>query len=636
MSSRVNSCETPGLGLSHLGQSSAENSRLSAVSSTSAKKTAELWKGRALTETLSLTRLSVKNKTLLNKKKPTAIDKLPQKEREDLLKEITEFITEAIKREDIQKLISENGGKFKFSLNEKEGFILRFGKNKIKLGEYSDFLILEDPDLNMSSIEVFKKRCKECLSWKKVEKTQSQMLFKAVNRTADYVEKAMIDRVSVKKKPDSTDKKIVAIFDKTTKLIKNENDELSKSWWARHEGKWLNASNIFSLGANAFSSSPSLISGILDFGRSLCFAVYKSVVAMKGWGVEGKEGIYKNTFFERAFIVVGFLYSLGIFVLGLLLSLESFLSEFVKATLFYTSYIFSYVFATPWALWNIINFGSQEKRIIELRKELNSFLENDNLNEKEKFRGYLAHLEKTIKLTPEEINKIKEQTQKTEKNELASKLKKENPEVTQEEIDRKFNESSAFVSEKIEKALHQENRYKIEKLIMMTSGDIVESLTKINELIDVLDLGGSSGAEFNKALEKARELIAKIDQASYQNECTNSSYKWLGVICLIATVLFASLGTGGAAVLAALIVWSIISLAYILIDCEWTNQKIMSLVYFFRGEEEKSYKHLGIKTRTTREFFQKTTGWEWLKEKNEEQGRRKVEAVVHPLVSRVA
>lgn len=631
MSSRVNNSDTSGPYL--LSQSSTEDARLSAQSSPSAKKTAEIWKGRALTETLSLTSLSVKNKTLLNKKEPKAIDKLPQKEKEDLLKEITEFITQAIKREDIQKLISENGGKFKFALNETDGFVLRFGKNKIKLGEYGDFLVQKDPDLNISSIEAFKKRCKECLSWKKVEKTQNQMLFKAVNKTADYVEKSMIGRVSVKKKPDAIDKKIVAVFDKTTKLIKNEKDELSKSWWARHEGKWLNASNIFSLGANAFSSSPSLISGILDFGRSLCLAVYKAVGAMKGWGVEGKEGIYKNTFFEKTYIIVGFLYSLGIFVLGLFLSLESFLSEFVKATLFYTSYIFSYVFATPWALWNIINSGSQEKRIIELRKELNSFLENDNLSEKEKFRGYLAHLEKTIKLTPEEINKIKEKTRETEKNELASKLRKENPEVTQEEIDKKFNESAASVSEKTEKALHQENRYKIEKLIMMTSGDLVESLTKINELIDVLDLEGSNGAGFNKAIEKARELIAKIDQASYQNECTNSSYKWLGVICLIATVLFASLGTGGGAVLAALIVWSVISAAYVLIDCEWTNQKIMSLVYFFR-REEKSYKHLGIKTRTTREYFQKATGWEWLKEKNEEQ--RKVEEVAHALVSRAA
>ncbi len=568
-------------------------------------KVQQAWKGFTIAQNLMLVKLEVKQRTLLAEGNGE-IHRLPEREKEALKKEMNGILSEALGRADIKKLVLENGGKFKFALDKTKGFVLIVGKEEIKLSEYSAFLH-EETELNINAWQVFKNRCANMCAISAVELTANQRFFKAATSARSYAEKAnLVDRIDLKNS-DEKDKKMSEIFQKTVELIKKENGAISAGVLVKHNGKFMNISNIFSLGASAFSASPyTLMVAVFDFIRALGFAAYRSIEFYKAWGIAGKEDIKKYTPFEISYHLVGFIYAAGIFALGLFLAIENFV---VKAM----SLVFS-ALAAVWSLWNIINFKFIQDGISELRKELKGFLENTNLNEKEKLRGYLAHLEEKMKLSPLEVEGVKKQVIEREsekRSEYIEKLKKENPSLSNEDAEISY---SAYLGEKIDHELKQENRFKIEKLIGMADGFSPD----IEEMIKALDSDAAA------ALEKAKAFIANVDRKAYQNERISIWYKWVCSICFLATILFACLSPVGWPVLAACIFWSAISVLFILLDCQWTSELLFGLSYNIYQEEETA-KILGMKKRTKTECAAEITNWKWLKEKTKDS--QKIEEV---------
>lgn len=598
-----------------------------------------------VTSEIALTKLNLQGRCLLNERGSlNALGKLPAQD--VLVNEIKEIIDEAMKDKAVQKLVEKYRGKFSFELNENDGFVLIFGHEKIKLKDFSEFFIKEDPTLNIDPKEVLKRKLQSARDslvgiFQTAEKTtKMQRLFCNIKEAAEYAEKANLgQRLIAPKKSDETDLKIQAIFKKANDQIKTEKEEASKSFWkggfVNHQGKYNNASNICGLSVCILSLAVhpyELFAGILDLFRALGFAIYKLVEIFKGKTPENKGEVYKYTFFERIFHKYGIFYSVAVFTIGIFLIIEGALHESLKAAVIYINYIFSAVLAPLFGLWNMINFGSQARRIGKLRDELNSFLENPNLDEKEKYRAYLSHLKTKVMLSPQETNKIKEKVIAEEKEALKIKLKKESPEITDEEIERRF--QALPLEEKINLALHQENRYKIEKLITCTSGGIYDDvLNTFDEVIKGLD--SADEAEVKKAIDLARELVKKIDKTTHQNATTFKVYAAIGFACLAASVVFSIVGSGGA----ALIFWLVIASIYVLWDCETTNL-ILTAFWYRLTREEKAYQILNVPSRSFKKWAKEevgeATGWKWLKSEEVGQEPRRVSEVAAQALSAAA
>jgi hypothetical protein len=598
-----------------------------------------------VTSEIALTQLNLQGRCLLNERSSlNALGKLPTQD--VLVNEIKELIDEAMKDKAVQKLVEKYRGKFSFELNENDGFVLIFGNEKIKLKDFSEFFIKEDPTLNIDPKEVLKRKLQSArdgvigIFTTATKTTKMQRLFCNIKEATEYAEKANLGQRQVApKKSDETDLKIQEIFKKANDQIKTEKEQNEKSYWksgfVNHKGKYNNASNLCGLTVCILSLAAhpwELIVGIIDLFRALGFAVYKLVEIFKGKTPENKGEVYKYTFFERIFHKYGIFYAFGVFILGLFLILEGALHESLKAAVIYINYIFSAVLAPLFGLWNMINFGSQARRIGKLRDELNGFLENPNLDEKEKYRAYLSHLKTKAMLSAQETNKIKEKVISEEKEAFKIKLKKESPEITDEEIERRFQALS--LEEKINLALHQENRFKIEKLITCTSGGIYDDVLNTFDAV-IKGLDSSDEKEVKKAIDLARELVKKIDKVTHQNATTFKVYAAVGFACLAASVVFSILGSGGA----ALIFWLVIASIYVLWDCETINL-ILTGFWYRLTREEKAYQILNVEPRSFKKWarteVKEATGWKWLKSEEAAGEPRRVSEVAAGALSAVA
>lgn len=508
-----------------------------------------------------------------------SVDKLTDEMKNSLINSLREIFVKVLENEDLKKV--KGSYDLYFSLSEKEGLVVRIGKKgkDIKIAPYKDFLIGNRVLFN------------EKLS-------PYQKLLQAAKETESYAKCANLGKRVTDNtlKPNDLETRVNEQFQKGNIQLLAQRKELEEGSFLQKYKEYL------LLGTNSSSAAYNLLkntglalnnpffvlaSSIPCMIKGLSYLLY-NIASMREAEYLSQKKVEKFTGFEKFLMVFSSIFALTAFTIGLLLlvSLGLTLEAVKKVYTVVNGIVFGYVLCSLFSLFQIALESIRLFRTVKLRKELNQFLENTYLSKQERCLGYLKKVKETISLSEEEVNQIKSEIngrREKIKNDL-KKAKYISVSDDSEELKREI-ANKIDVEKEINFEIQKKLRQKIESFQKCASKGVTEEVLRdIDRLILKLSVEKVENDDLNKAIE----LVGKIDKATYQNMVTHIVYILIFIACLAGTFINGPT--------ACAFFWLTIALIFVFWDYSGSNNALTAIVYengfFGKGSRKDKIKLL--------------------------------------------
>ena len=517
--------------------------------------------GRCLVHPSSDTRTPSSHEDAMPLDPRPCLDSLPGDVRANLQDSLEPVLDIAMKRLRKKGLIPHTV--VSFTLTKESGLVFKFGERELQVAEYERFLQPKSPFNRMLT---------------------------ATSEARAYAECAGLGKRAVTVAKKTSEKRVAEAAAEAFKQIADERlaerTRLSKSFLQKHKEIFLLLTNISSALTNICSACPNnpllvMASALFGVLKGANFEIY-NITTLREIKFLNMLGIKKYELGDKlligngminAFLVI--LAGITLFVAGILLECSKkvghgtimLINKVIGTYLF--GYVFGNIFALGWAILSIMRINNS----IKLRKELNSFLENPNLSEKERYLGYLKKVREKITLTAEDKQKIREQVL----SDFTQEIKQKDPGITDDELRTELAGKRAEIEHCI--AVEENNliKGKIEQFQKLSLKTTTERVIKdIDRLIIALEFGSEDDEGFARVLNEAKSLVREIDKATYQSLVSNSVYLFIFIVCLLGNLMLLVASPWGAAIW-----WTIVAIMFVFWDYSTSNINLTAKVYDF-------------------------------------------------------